>query len=344
MYDVIIVGAGPAGSLLAKKLAEANLKVLLVDRKKLPRHKMCSGLISSFARRILKKEVGDVPSVLCCHPKKNKGLQIYPTRRAPPQKFPEKAYNVWRSDFDFWLTTKASEAGAEVFDQTELLSFSEKKDTIEVSLKSIIGPQKQQTRFLIGADGWPSLIRRTLYKNEQINWFQLYQTYWKGEIDLSPEYLHAFLDPEFSEFFAWANIKTGTKGEYILIGTGAAKGSTIPRYYNLFQEYLEEAHGLRAEKLLFKEACTYPKFFDPSHTYKFGKNNILLIGEATGLMYMEGIAPALTSAVNASDAILQGGDQVLEQYEKNVQPLCRNLKIGWETVLKVFPGFYHKSK
>ena len=85
MYDVIIVGAGPAGSMLAKKIADADLKVLVVEQKKLPRHKMCSGMVSSFARRVLKKEgIGDVSDVLCCHPKKFKGVQVYKEKMQPP--------------------------------------------------------------------------------------------------------------------------------------------------------------------------------------------------------------------------------------------------------------------
>ena len=39
MYDVIVVGAGPAGSTAAKVLAEKGLHVLLVERHKLPRYK-----------------------------------------------------------------------------------------------------------------------------------------------------------------------------------------------------------------------------------------------------------------------------------------------------------------
>ena len=129
MYDVIIIGAGPAGSLLAKKLADASLKVLLVEQKKLPRHKMCSGIVSSFARRVLKKEgLGDVPDVICCHPKNLKGVQVYPAKGQPPQKYREKSKNVWRNEFDFWLTTKASEAGAEVLDQVKLVNFREEQN------------------------------------------------------------------------------------------------------------------------------------------------------------------------------------------------------------------------
>jgi flavin-dependent dehydrogenase len=340
-YDAIIVGAGPAGSFLAKKLAEAGLKVLLVERKAHYRHKMCSGLVSSFARRVLKKEVGEVPPVLCCYPQKIKGIQVYPVKGAQPEKFRESSQNVWRNDFDFWLTTKASEAGAEVLDQTEFLNFSETRDAIQVNLKGYFGTQQHESQFLIGADGGTSLIRRTLYKQEPIKWFHVYQTYWKGAVDLDAEYFHAFLDREFTEFFAWSNIKMGHKGLYQIVGTAAAKGNILPHYFSRFQEYLEEAHGFRGEKLLFREACIAPVFFDPKFEYKFGKNNVFIIGEAAGLfnVFAEGISPALTSALNAADAILQGGSEVLQQYQKNIQPLCSSLRIGWESLLKMFPKF-----
>ncbi|TFG04410.1 MAG: NAD(P)/FAD-dependent oxidoreductase [Promethearchaeota archaeon] len=341
LYDVIIVGAGPAGSLLAKKLADADQKVLLLEHKKLPRHKMCSGLISSFSRRILKQEIGNVPEVLCCHPKIVKGIHVYPTRNTPPQKFREKNYNVWRSDFDFWLTTKASEAGAVVLDQTELTGFTETPESIEVHLRDMNGTQKLQTRVLVGADGGISSIRRTLYKNEKIEWLNVYQTYWRGELGLDPEYFHTFLDPEFSEFFAWANIKSGHKGKYVLFGTAAARGSRIPHYFNIFQEYLEEAHGFKGKQMLFKEACTAPRFFTPTYNYRFGKDRVLLIGEAAGLfnIFAEGISPALTSAVHASDALLSSTDHPVAQYEENIQPLLKSLKLGWESVLQIFPKF-----
>lgn len=341
MYDAIIVGAGPAGALLAKKLADAGLKTLVVEKKKLPRHKMCSGIISSFSQRILKKEFGKFPEVLCCYPKKSKGMEVYPTKMDPPQKLRENSFNVWRSDFDFWLNTKASEAGAEIEDQTELLSFSDQTDSIEVSLKTRSGMQKQQGRFLIGADGGTSLIRRTLFKLDRMRWFSVYQTYWKGESNFDPDYFHAFLDREFTEFFAWFNVKGGQRGIYQICGTAAEKGSMVPEYFNRFQEYLEEAHGFRGEKLLFREACTAPIFFDPKYEYRFGEGNILLVGESAGLfnVFAEGISPALQSALDASNAILQGGPDVLDNYKMQVQPLCNSLKIGWEGLLKIFPNF-----
>lgn len=45
MYDFIIIGAGPAGCTAAAQLAERGLKVLLVEKCRLPRYKSCSGVL-----------------------------------------------------------------------------------------------------------------------------------------------------------------------------------------------------------------------------------------------------------------------------------------------------------
>jgi flavin-dependent dehydrogenase len=47
MWDVIIVGSGPSGAIAAKKCAEQNLKTLILEKKKLPREKVCTGMIMS---------------------------------------------------------------------------------------------------------------------------------------------------------------------------------------------------------------------------------------------------------------------------------------------------------
>ncbi len=58
-WDVIIVGAGPAGSAAAIKLARLNLDVLLVDRKSFPRRKVCGGCLNQVSFRLIKELLGE---------------------------------------------------------------------------------------------------------------------------------------------------------------------------------------------------------------------------------------------------------------------------------------------
>ena len=51
-YEVVVVGAGPAGSTAAKFLSEKGVKVLLVDKSKFPRDKPCGG---GLPARVLKR-------------------------------------------------------------------------------------------------------------------------------------------------------------------------------------------------------------------------------------------------------------------------------------------------
>ena len=48
MYDVIVVGAGPAGCTAAKTLADKGHKVLLIEKLRIPRYKSCSGQLGNL--------------------------------------------------------------------------------------------------------------------------------------------------------------------------------------------------------------------------------------------------------------------------------------------------------
>ena len=52
-HDVLVVGAGPAGSALGTLLAQAGLDVLLVDKARFPRDKVCGDLVSAKALTML---------------------------------------------------------------------------------------------------------------------------------------------------------------------------------------------------------------------------------------------------------------------------------------------------
>ena len=59
MYDVIVIGAGPAGCTAAKALAEKGYEVLLVEKFKMPRYKSCSGVLIKKSMELVKKYFGE---------------------------------------------------------------------------------------------------------------------------------------------------------------------------------------------------------------------------------------------------------------------------------------------
>lgn len=66
-YDIAIVGAGPAGSSAAIRLANAGRSVLLIDRSRFPRHKLCGEFVSPECLEHL-KDLGVMPAVEQAHP------------------------------------------------------------------------------------------------------------------------------------------------------------------------------------------------------------------------------------------------------------------------------------
>lgn len=63
-FDVIVIGAGPAGAVAARELARRGLQVALVDRKAFPRPKVCGGCLNQAALAVLRQiGLGDLPAL-----------------------------------------------------------------------------------------------------------------------------------------------------------------------------------------------------------------------------------------------------------------------------------------
>ena len=60
-YDVVVIGGGPAGASAAKKLAEADRSVLVLDRESFPRTKLCAGWITPDVVKALELDVEKYP-------------------------------------------------------------------------------------------------------------------------------------------------------------------------------------------------------------------------------------------------------------------------------------------
>ncbi len=76
MYDVIVIGAGPAGCMAAKRIANAGYKVLLVDKMQMPREKSCSGILIKKSVDLVENHFGKIPDTVLCRPNKNRGIII----------------------------------------------------------------------------------------------------------------------------------------------------------------------------------------------------------------------------------------------------------------------------
>ena len=121
MYDVIVIGAGPAGSSAARELAANGYRVLLVEKFQMPRNKSCSGILIKKSVELVDAYFGEsVPRDVMCAPHENRGI-IFTNDAGQEYRYEQDGLNIWRSSFDHWLAQKAVEAGAEFRDETTAL-------------------------------------------------------------------------------------------------------------------------------------------------------------------------------------------------------------------------------
>ncbi|MEA2031146.1 MAG: geranylgeranyl reductase family protein [candidate division Zixibacteria bacterium] len=109
-WDVIIIGAGPAGSSAAYRLAQRGLKTLILEKATMPRPKLCGGAVTEKALSYLDFSLPD--ELINCH---CYGARVRYGGCSVSSKLGRRiAVLVTRSTFDHFLLKKAIEAGAEV--------------------------------------------------------------------------------------------------------------------------------------------------------------------------------------------------------------------------------------
>jgi geranylgeranyl reductase family protein len=153
-YDVIIVGAGPAGSTSACFLAREGLSVLLLDRARFPRDKPCGGGVTGRAAALLPFSID--PVVEDVVHRLEIGLSY--ARRFERQSEKPLIYMTRRVTLDAFLVAKACEAGAVFRDETKVTDVELRDDDVVVKTKDWTGTG----RVVIGADGTNGVTARSL--------------------------------------------------------------------------------------------------------------------------------------------------------------------------------------
>jgi len=157
-YDVIIVGAGPAGSTAAALLASSGKRVLLLDRSKFPRDKVCGDCLNPSAWRILER-LSIAETIRALHPTEVQRVEfagIYGHVVAvdlPRSDQPEIV--VRRRDFDELLVRRAVACGAEFRDGCAVTSI-DRAWIVNTSSGQFSAP------VIFAADGRNSTVGRML--------------------------------------------------------------------------------------------------------------------------------------------------------------------------------------
>lgn len=343
MYDVLIIGAGPAGCTAANVLARKGLHVLLVERHRLPRYKSCSGILIQKSIDLIQRYYQkDVPLSVTCTPIENRGM-IFTNDKGKGFRFEQGGLNVWRSSFDNWLAEQAAASGAEIWDETSAISCEEQADFISVRLRRKSScnhdiDMTERAKYIIDCEGVTSIFKRKLLGNNR-NFITTFQTFNQGNIQLDPHYFYAYLQPRLSEYDAWFNVKD----EMLVLGVSVKNNSKIEHFYRRFLSYMGRHHGLQIQQQIKAEKWLMP-CIQPSCPIIYGQNRILFAGEIAGFLNPmgEGISAGMESAYYAACAIadhFNSLDLIYADYKQNTQQLKSYMKRQWSFVGRMSDTF-----
>ncbi|MCX7708473.1 MAG: FAD-binding protein [Clostridia bacterium] len=325
MYDVAIIGGGPAGATLARLIGK-KYKVLLLEKRSWEKagskkEKCCGGLIAPDAQLMLAKFGLGIPKSILVSP------QLFAVRTIDMDNHLERFYqrhylNVDREEFDRWLQGMIP---AEVHKIQDCVykSYEIREDGIEVKFHANGKEYSEKTKLLVGADGAFSKVRSQgfgkwpspqLYVSIQ-EWFQT-----QGDLD----YYGAIFDREITDFYSW----TIPKENAIILGSALKPGRNAVRKFELLKKKLT-SHGFEFGKsvkrngtyllrpLSCKQICT-------------GNDEIVLIGEAAGFISpssAEGMSYAFRSALALAKSLEIGTEEVQARYRENTNSLKSNILV-----------------
>jgi len=324
-WDAVVVGAGPAGASAARTLTEGGLKTLIVEKKRMPRQKMCSGILSDWTLDFVHRMFGPIPPDVYGSPAFITGVSLHFPSLPDPASIPTRSPvpNVWRGTFDRFL---ARASGAKIRDRLKMVSLREVPDGYLVGCEDTRKgggrkPVAFRARYLVAADGANSRAIRQLMPGAfaGVPYGSGMQVLYRGEADLDPRHYHVFFHTGLG-FYAWASVKD----EAIHVGVGGLGRVKLPPVHARFVSLLQDRHGLRIREVALREGMT-GVIRGPLNRFVLGRGNFLATGDAAGFVHNmgEGISCALTTGHRAGQAVLeaeQTGGTAHDVYRRIVRP------------------------
>jgi menaquinone-9 beta-reductase len=303
MYDVAVIGGGPAGSTCARALVAGGARVVVIDRAVFPRVKLCAGWLSPGIWSELELLPRDYP----------RGLWEWSTCHVhylgKDHAIPGKGWFIRRFELDDFLLRRS---GAELRLGVNVKTIERTADHWEIQLPDGV----LHARYLVGAGGTHCPVARLLAPARPRRAVGVQEL----ELQTDPAAVERTRlgrdgEPELVLFdgvggyggYGW-NVP---KSDWINVGCGTLDASAVRDAWKVTHDHLRAAgHVPREAEPELEHVKGHSYFlFDPVHLEAACRDNALLVGDSLGLAHpitAEGILPAVVSGRCAAAAILAG--------------------------------------
>lgn len=364
MYDVIIVGGGPAGSTMGSYLSKAGIKNLILEGHNQPRPHVGESLVLSTMRVF--SEIGFLDTMersgfIKKHGAawrdfngKEQALHFSEFRQQGIDR--DYTFHVDRSKFDLLLLKHAQSLGSEVHQgvQVKRVNFDEDGRAVGVRAKFAGQEVDIPSRIVVDASGRQTLLGRqlNLKKNDPIfnqyavhAWFENVE---RGENEKTADYIHIYFLP-VNRGWAW---QIPISDRITSVGVVAEREifqqfKSQPEHY--FNTYVQSNPGLARAMAGavrvndFKTEGDYSYILD-----KFCGSGYLMIGDAARFVdpiFSSGVSVAMYSARYGAEtirAVLESGDFSEKAFQPYEQAVRSGVAIWYEFIrlyYKLLPLF-----
>jgi geranylgeranyl reductase len=289
-YDVVIVGAGPAGCMCAFEAQNSapSLRILLIDKTSFPRTKSCGGVLKEEAYHFLTETLKlSIPETIYSSPRT---LDVCYLDWDTNVEFVQQRVfiNIDRQRFDSWLLSLVSKS-VEIVEETKLCSFEAKEDGVHLTLRQRDRTFLIKTQYLVDASGGKSQIRRAFNMNHITHrvtiqeWIKPNQTI---------DNFYAIWDSQITDMVCWMI----PKNDHVIIGAALIPKVEPKKKFDVFKEKLQSKFSFSG--IVVRKECALIYGPISRKGICLGDDKILIAGEAASLVSPlsgDGITSALMS-------------------------------------------------
>lgn len=312
-YDVIIIGAGPAGCACALSLKDTGLRVALFDKQDFPRDKVCGDAIPGRTFKVMEEIVPGYEDAFKRFPKKYliRKTQLNYNRKMLEHSWVRESYTCARIDFDHFMFSQVKETQrADIFTRLAVKKVSLKHDGISVTDGA--NGLGYTAKVIVGADGAQSVVAKDLAnrKMDRRHYVASVRAYYKNVLYTEENKTEIFFHKKFFPGYFWV---FPLPGNLVNAGFGMLSSAIAGKKMNIKDAFYEFIDGSPSLKKRFEHAQqmgTLEGYGLPlgSRRVPVSGERFLLAGDAASLidpLSGEGIRNAVLSGKLAADQIVR---------------------------------------